>query len=72
MDAFRIIALVEGDAAAESFRKYIDGLSIKPETREKISVFDLMHPLYTHGFHPALALHMIEYNKKMTAENKKA
>lgn len=69
MNAFRIIELTEGKEAAEEFKKYLDSLEMKTEIREKISVFDLNHPLYQHGFHPAFARHMIQYNELQTSKS---
>ena len=65
MDAFKMIELVESKEAAEDFKKYFDGLKLTPEIRDKITVFDLTHPLYQSGFHPAFALHMIQYNDNL-------
>jgi hypothetical protein len=64
MNAFSVIASIEGKLAADSFKEYIDALKLTDDIREKITKFDLMHPLYKNGFHPALVLHMIEYNKQ--------
>jgi len=68
MNSFRIIEMVEGKEAADGFEAYIESLNLKSDIKEKISVFDLTHPLYQHGFHPALALHMIKYNEQITAK----
>jgi hypothetical protein len=65
MDAFKIIASIEGQPAADAFKVYFDALNLKPEMREKMSDWDIMNPLYRRGFHPALVLHMMEFNKKI-------
>lgn len=65
MDAFRIIEITEGKQAANAFKKYFDSLNITAEIKEKITNFDLEHPLYHNGFHPAFALHMIQYNDQL-------
>eukprot|EP01037_Dinobryon_pediforme_P011467 gene11467-11560_t len=59
-----------GKAAADNFKTYIESLKITPEVVNKISVFDLTNPLYSSGFHPAMALHMIQYNDKLKADGK--
>ena len=69
MDAFRIIELTEGKEAAEEFRRYLNKLDIRADVQAKISVFDLTHPLYQHGFHPAFAYHMIQYNDQQTSKS---
>jgi len=69
MNAFRIIELTEGKEAAEEFKKYLDSLEMKPSVRDHISVFDLNHPLYHHGFHPAFAQHMVQYNEQLNSKS---
>lgn len=66
MNAFRIIAIAESREAADGFEAYINNLNLTDEIRAKITEFIPEHPLYQNGFHPALALHMIEYNKQFT------
>lgn len=67
MDAFKIIAGIEGQPAADAFKAYFDVLNLKPEIYQKLSTWDIMNPLYNNGFHPAMVLHMMEYNKKAEA-----
>ncbi|MBS1519636.1 MAG: hypothetical protein JST50_01465 [Bacteroidetes bacterium] len=68
MNAFRIIELTDGPEAAAEFKKYIDSLEMKPAVRDRLSVFDLNHPLYHHGFHPAFAQHMVQYGEGLKSE----
>lgn len=51
--------------SADAFKAYIDGLNLKEEVKKKISIFDFNSPFNQKGFHPVLALHMLEYNKKL-------
>jgi hypothetical protein len=40
---------------------------MKPAVQDRISVFDLNHPLYHHGFHPAFAQYMVQYNETLNS-----
>lgn len=62
MTIYPIIASIESQEASDAFKKYMDGLNLKPEIREKLEIWDLEHPLCTHGFHPATIMHMKQFS----------
>ena len=71
-DAFWYIKNREGRRLFSAFKKYLDDLKMPESLMRKIKDYHLQYPFKAFGFHPVLAVHMVNFNKAQLAKNENA